>query len=181
MMNPFSSIPVEKQGRLFWPLVVLAVLTMYTLNIVGAPLTTEAAPAGIVSYEFAGTVFKTEKILASWNAVARERAAFVQGLDFLFIPVYVSAIAIGCSMASSVLHRKGWALASFGAPLAWLAVLAGLLDVFENIALVVMLFDIPANPWPQIAYWCAGPKFFLVVIGILYSLFGGIVHLFGRK
>ena len=181
MLHPFSSISLEKQGRFFWPLVILAVLTMSAMNVVGAPLTTVAAPAGIVSYELAGNISGAEKILSSWDAVARERAAFVQGLDFLFIPIYAGAIAFGCSMAAGVLHRKGWRVASLGAPLAWLVILAGLLDVLENIALVVMLFDAPAIPWPQIAFWCAAPKFVFVVLGILYALFGGMVHLVWRK
>ncbi len=94
MPHPFSSIPSERQGRYFWPMVVFTVLTMATLNLVGAPLTTEAAPAGIISYEFAGNVTRAEIILASWDAEARLHAAFVQGLDYLFIPLYAGAIAI---------------------------------------------------------------------------------------
>ncbi len=181
MLHPFSSISLEKQGRFFWPLVILAVLTMAAMNLVGAPLTTAAAPAGIVSYELAGKVSGGEKNLASWDAMARERAAFVQGLDFLFIPIYAGAIAFGCSMAAGVLRRKGWRVASLGAPLAWSVFLAGLLDVLENIALVVMLFGAPVNPWPQIAFWCAVPKFGFIVLGILYSLFGGVLHIVWRK
>ncbi len=181
MHHPFSSISSEKLWRYFWPLVVLAVLTMAVLNLAGAPLTTDAAPAGIVSYEFAGNVTQAENILASWDSVARERAAFVQGMDFLFIPIYAGAIALGCIMASKVLLDRGWGLASIGTLLAWLIYFAGLLDVVENIALVVMLFGTPANPWPQIAYWCAAPKFFFVALGFLYSLLGGISYLFMRR
>jgi len=179
MIHPFSSISIEIQGRFFWPLVGLTVLTMVTLTMVGAPLTTEAAPAGIVSYELAGDIFEAEKILASWDIVARERAAFVQGLDFLFIPLYAGAIAFGCSLAAGVFRRKGWIFASWGAPLIWLVFLAGLLDVIENIALIVMLFSVPANPWPQIAFWCAVPKFGFVIFGILFTICGGGMHLFG--
>ncbi len=54
-------------------------------------------------------------------------------------------------MASGVLRNKGWALNSIGNSLAWLIFLAGLLDVVENVALVVMLFDAPTNLWPQVA------------------------------
>ncbi|MBM3144801.1 MAG: hypothetical protein FJ010_07485 [Chloroflexi bacterium] len=181
MIHPLSFIPVERQGRFFWPLVILALAVMAAMNLIGAPLKTETAPAGIISYELAGMVSEAGKILASWDAPAREHAAFVQGLDFLFIPIYAGAIALGCRMASGVLRRKGWALASLGAPLAWLALLAALLDVIENIALVLMLFGAPANPWPQIALWCAVPKFTFVALGILYALFGGVVHLIGSK
>jgi len=154
---------------------------MVILSLVGAPLTTAAAPAGIISFEFAGNVSQAEKILASWDADASQRAAFVQGLDFLFIPLYSGAIAFGCLMASSVLRTMGRAMASLGETLAWLVFLAGLLDIIENVALIVMLFNVPANPWPQVAFWCAAPKFAFVAVGILYTLLGGLVYIFTRR
>ncbi len=181
MSHPFGSVPSDRRGRYFWHLVVLAVLTMVILNLVGSPLTTAAAPVGIISFEFAGNVSQAEKILSSWDAEARQRAAFVQGLDFLFIPIYAGAIAFGCLMASGVFRTKGWAMASLGENLAWLVLLAGLLDIIENYALVVMLFDVPANPWPQVAFWCAAPKFIFVAVGILYTLLGGLVYIFSRR
>ncbi len=181
MQNPFSFIAERARGRIFWPLVLSTVLAMAVMNISGAPLTTAAAPAGIVSYELAGSVTHAGQVLASWDEAALQRAAFVQGFDFLFIPLYVSAIALGCALASSVLARRGWALAWLGSVLGWGLILAGLLDIVENIALLVMLFNAPADPWPAIAYWCAIPKFGLIVMGLLYALFGGLLSLFSRS
>jgi hypothetical protein len=181
MRDPFTDIGVATQRRLFWLLFVFSVLTMTILNFAGAPLTTGAAPAGIISYELAGSVSDAERILMSWDAVARERAAFVQGLDFLFVPLYVGAIAFGCSLAANVIRGMGSSIASLGIILIWLVFLAGLLDILENIALIVVLFDMPANPWPQIALWCAVPKFGIVLVGILFTLMGGGVYLFGVR
>ena len=181
MQHPFEQIPAHLRQRVFWILVVLTLLVETVLSITGAPLTTNAAPAGIVSFEFATTTTGAESILASWGVVARERAAFVQGLDFLFIPLYVAAIGLGCIMAADVLSRKKWRVAAIGRWLAWGLVLAGLLDVIENIALLVMLFAAPAQPWAWIAARCAASKFALVILGLFYALLGGVVYGFTRK
>ena len=146
----------------------------------GAPLTTEAAPYGVVSFELAGTVENTAGILASWDANARLRAAFGLGLDFLFMAAYAGTIAFGCGMAARVLERKGWPLAAWGSFISWAVILAAFLDIIENIALTTIIFGSVASPWPEIARWCAIPKFALVFIGIVYLVFGGVVALVER-
>ncbi|MEA3349814.1 MAG: hypothetical protein U9Q82_04255 [Chloroflexota bacterium] len=178
MKPPFSLTDADLRRRVFWPLLGLTLLIIFVFNLTGAPLNTAAAPCGILSYELAGSVSNAEAILASWDSIARERAAFSLGLDFLFIPVYVSAITCGCGMAAGALRRRGWPLASLDAAagIAWGLFLAGLLDVVENIALSIVLFGIPTAPWPQVAYWCALPKFALVFFGIVYAFLGAAVH-----
>ena len=94
--------------------------------------------------------------------------------------VYASTIAFGCGMASNMLQRRGWPLARWGNLLAWGVLLAALLDVVENIALIILLWGTLSNPWPEIARWCAIPKFILVFIGIVYVLYGGVVALVQR-
>jgi hypothetical protein len=37
------------------------------------------------------------------------------------------------------------------------------------------LFGSVIYPWPEIARWCAIPKFILVFTGIVYVIYGGIV------
>lgn len=51
----------------FLPLFILTLLLMVVMNVIGAPLITAAAPAGIVSYELAGSVEKTIDIINSWD------------------------------------------------------------------------------------------------------------------
>lgn len=173
-------IPFDQRRLIFWLLIAVVGLILFTLTTVGAPLLTEAAPAGIISYEFAGDITSAQRILDSWDAGARQRAAFIQGLDFLFIPVYVTIIGLGCGMAADTVLRKSWPLPSLGALLAWAVLFAGLLDILENIALVLMLFDKVANPWPQIAFWCAAPKFVLIILGICYILYAALAYLLGK-
>jgi len=177
---PFASLSPARRRNYFWLFLVLTVIVMFGLNLTGAPMTTDAAPYGIVSYELAGGVSAAEKILASWDRIARERCAFSLGLDYLFMPVYAITISLGCAMASDALQHANWPLGKLGVPLGWLQFLAALLDAIENYALASMLFGGVADPWPQIAAWCAIPKFILIFFGIVYALFGASVVLVNR-
>ncbi len=58
------------------------------LGVLGAPLTTEAARVGIVSFELAGTRATADAILASWGEEGRRTALLVQALDCPFPVAY---------------------------------------------------------------------------------------------
>jgi hypothetical protein len=178
---PLSFLPTESQKLVFWVLLGLVVVLMTVFRITGGLMNTEAAPYGVVSFELAGSVERAQAILVSWDGPARIRAAFGLGLDFLFIPVYAGAISLGCALASGGLHARKWPLASLGRIPAWGVVAAGLLDLVENYALTVILFGTVTAPWPQIAAWCAGPKFVLIFLGLVYALYGGVVALVIKK
>ena len=178
--HPFDFIPPGWWPRFFWPLLGLTILLMIVFGISSAPLTTEAAPYGVVSFELAGTVEQAHQILDRWNAEAQLRAAFGLGLDYLFMVAYASTIAFGCGMAARMLKDNGWPLARWGNLLSWAVILAAFLDVLENIALTSILFGSVASPWPEIARWCAIPKFVLVFLGIVYVIYAGAVALVER-
>jgi hypothetical protein len=177
---PLTCIPPEQRARYFWLLLGLTFLLLAVFAVTGAPLTTEAAPYGVVSFELAGSIKKMVAILSSWDVNAQLRASFGLGLDYLFMAVYASTIALGIGLAADGLHRKGWPLASLGGLLAWGVILAALLDMIENIALLVVLWGPLTNPWPALARWCAIPKFALLFVGIVYAFYGAAVALAGR-
>jgi hypothetical protein len=176
MRHPLESLHSHMLDRMIWPLVVFSLLLLLILNLVGLPLITRAAPYGIVSFELARDEAQASAILASWDQAARLRAAFLLGLDFLFIPLYTAALTLTCLWAARFRRRRrrfpSWLvlIGIPGIPLAWAQLGAGLLDMIENIALVRMLFGMVNSPWPQIASVCAFTKFILIVSGILYSL-----------
>ena len=178
--HPFDFIPPGWWPRFFWPLLGLTIVLMIVFGITGAPLTTTAAPYGVISFELAGSVENTHLILNSWDANTQLRAAFGLGLDFMFMLAYASTIAFGCGMAAQVLNRSGWPLASWSDLISWAAILAAVMDVIENIALTKVIFGSLVFPWPEIARWCAIFKFSLIFIGIVYVLYGGVVALVER-
>lgn len=179
MSTCMKSILQEYQS-IFWPLLIILILLGVIFGFVGKPLNTLEAPYGIASFELAGTLTNAREILSSWDDTTKLRAAFIQGLDFLFIPVYVLVIALGNGKAANAVRQKGWPFALLGVPLAWAVIFAGILDAIENIALLILLFFQPKNPWPQIAFWCAAPKFVIVIIGVIYIFFGALAHLLRR-
>jgi hypothetical protein len=180
MHHPLERIPSSGRKIIFWLLFLATLILLVIFNTTGAPLNTQPAPYGVVSYELAGNVSQAQAILSSWDQKARLVASFGLGLDYLFMPVYATTIGLGCIWAAEVLCRRKWPMDSIGAPLAWLLWLGAVLDGIENIALTVMLFNLPVNPWPEIARWCATGKFTFIFLGLVYSFLGLAAHLVGR-
>jgi len=177
MRHLFEFVQKDRRTKFFWPLVGLSFLVMAVMHLVGKPLITEAAPWGMISFELAGSAANAEMILASWNQEATVSAAFNLGFDFLFIPVYIGTIALGCGIVANALRKSKKLFSSLGFLLSWGVILAGSLDVIENIALLKILFGSVASPWPEIARLCAVPKFCLINFVLIYIICGSIVKL----
>lgn len=169
-------IPAGKRLLVF---LIMLVLTLVVSRLMRGPLQTSAAPAGIVSFELAGSETQARAILAAWDAQARSFAEYSLRLDFLFLIGYSTTLGLACLWADSVIRARGLPF-QIGVPLAWAMWLAALFDTLENIALLVVLHGQPQSPWPQIARWSAIPKFTLVLIGLVYILLGALVWLITR-
>jgi hypothetical protein len=181
MSHPFLSLSPHRLTRLFWPLLAITLGLAVVMAVAGVPLNTPAAHQGLVSFEFAGSVARAAQILASWDAPAQLRAAFIQGLDCLYLLVYSTTIGLGCIWAGRFFEQRGWSLgAVLGAPLAWGMGLAAACDAVENIALVVLLFGRLVSPWPEIAWICAAVKFTLIFIGLVYIFIAAVLRLTSR-
>ncbi len=163
--------------HLFFRYLFFTLLVMLALNWIGSPLTTQQAPYGIISYEFARTPQQANAIISSWDSPVMLRAAFSLGLDYLFMPLYAITISQACRWASSVLVKRRWPLSSAGEWLAGGMWLAAGLDATENIALTAFLFGAQQSFWPVIAYVCASIKFLLIFLGLVYLLLGLVVRL----
>lgn len=181
MHHPFQRLTPSHARGVFIPLLLSTLAIMIALNLVSAPLTTQAAPLGIISFELARSIPEAQFILDSWDSLTQLHAAFALGFDYLFMVAYSTTIGLACVIAAGALRSRRWPLAAVGAGLAWAQWLAAGFDALENIALTAMMFGAVANPWPQVAYWCAVTKFALIFLGLAYALFGGVVRLFIRK
>lgn len=171
--HPFGWWTESGQRRAFIPLVVLTLVVMASLQVLGGPLKTEAAPMGIVSFEFAGDISNAQGMVASWGPKGQVFAGLNLGLDYLFIVSYASAIGLGCVLVSLTLSMQqaawvGW----LGIGLSWGQCLAALLDGLENYALIRVLLGSAREYWPVVARWCAAPKFLLVGAGLVFVLVG---------
>ncbi len=97
-------------------------------------------------------------------------AVFGLGIDYLFMPVYATALALGILLAAG--RHKGW-FTTFGAWLGWGAYAAAMFDAVENYALArMLLMNQVWSPYPEIAAFSASIKFLLLLLGLFYALVG---------
>jgi len=181
MRHPLESIPQSKRKPVFWSLFTATVIWMLLMQLVGLPLVNSAAPSGIVSYELAGSLAGARTILNSWDVQARMYAAFGLGIDYVFMLLYSTTIALGCLWSGQVLRGRGWPLSGLATGIAWGQWAAAIFDALENLALIVILFGNLVSPWPEVARWCALLKFTLIFLGLVYAFFGLIAYVVNFK
>jgi hypothetical protein len=168
MSHPFKWISEPSRKTAFWVFFALAILLMIALQALGAPLKTPAAPGGIVSFELAGSIDAAEKILGSWDGLARAYAGLNLGLDYLFIVAYAGAIGLGCALCAASLASRLRVFASIGFILSWAQLLAAVCDSTENYSLISLLVGSTDDGWALLARACAIPKFSIVLLGLAY-------------
>jgi hypothetical protein len=173
--SPFEWLSRSTQKRAFVPLVVFTLVVMASLQVLGGPLQTEAASAGIVSFEFAGELSEARSMIESWGQKGQVYAALSLGLDYLFLVAYASAIGLGCVLVGRHLSERVTFVGTLAVVLAWGQLAAALLDSIENYALIRVLLGSEQGVWPLIARWCAMPKFLIVAAGLLYIIIGAMV------
>ena len=178
--HPFGWIKESSQFQVFLLSFFVTVVVIVGMQLLGQPLVTKAAPAGIVSFEFAGNVERSQAIMASWRHELRVFAGLNLGFDYVFMIAYGSTIGLAC-----VLAAKGWqderpGLALMGFILAWGSIVAAGFDAVENYALIRILVGSLNENWPVVAKWCAVVKFLLVGIGILYVLGSALIQFLAK-
>lgn len=170
--HPLAFIPENKRKTIFFVALAAALIVMAIFQFVlDPPLQTRAAPQGIVSFELAGSQLKADEIITSWDATAQLYAAFGLGFDFLFMPLYATAIALGVLLAAG---RHPGRFASVGVWMGWSAFAAALFDAAENVCLFNLLLGNDGANYADMAATYATVKFGLILLGIGYALAGWI-------
>lgn len=136
------------------------------------PLKTDVAPFGIVSLEFAGTKGEVERIFESWGQDGKDRAELGIWLDFPYLVLYSTTIALACVWIAERVSKFSPGSAHVGLTLAWAQWLAAASDACENIAMLIMLLLGADGVAPGVAFWSALLKFLLVGFGLAYCLAG---------
>ena len=181
LRHPFEWLTKSSQKRAFVLLLILTLAVMAALRCYDSHLKTEAAPNGIVSYEFAGTLPVAQSMIESWGKDGQVYAGLSMGLDYLFLIVYAFTIGLGCVLTGEKLSIKFASAKIIGSILAWGLIIAALLDAIENYALINILLGSVEEFWLTIAWACAAPKFALVGFGLLYLMVGAILIFLKRN
>lgn len=146
----------------FWWLWAIAALAA------GAVTTVAAQGFPIVDLELAGTIERADEVVRSVDLDA-VRAAIMW--DFLFIFFYAPALFFGSLWARRQFggdfgRSAGTAIAAGG-------LVAGALDMIENVAMLGYLNDVGGwDGWPLLSAVMAIPKFILAFVAIVYILVG---------
>lgn len=179
--HPFERWPRANRRRLLLAVIAAAIALQVVLALLDGPL--RDTGDGTIAFEVAGSPERSGEIVAGWRAEGLvANAAFIDGLDFLFAPLYAAAIAGACVAAAGAWRRRGRErVAALGAATAWAATAAAAFDWIENTALAVILLDGPSSPWPAIALVAAIPKFAGTLAGLLFALSGAALALGGRS
>lgn len=151
----------------------------------GAPLITCKTPKGILNLEFAATPAAASSVVAEWQGsrcndghTLVETAVANTKLDFVFIAFYV----LFFYMTSLILGQSlpGFA-GKLGLWLRWGSVLAGLMDVVENLLMFKTLQGNITDMGTYSTSLCAKIKFGLLAICLLYLLLGLVWLVFNKK
>ncbi len=137
-------------------------------------------PGGIVAFELAGSERRATEIVELWRSKGLLEVASDQiRLDFLFLLLYPTAIALGCLLARRHLGRSSSRLSAWGRVLARAQVATAGFDAVENWALLRILGG-ESGAWAATAAVFASLKFGLVLAGLLYAAAGCVRWLGGR-
>lgn len=172
MQYPLARLSVAARGRLL-TIFLVGTLALWAISwLTGASLTTDAAPAGIISFELAGTVEHAEAIMQSWEMREHVLAAFGLGLDYLFLIAYSTFFGLACLAAGDAARAGGSKMSILAIPLAWGQWVAGGLDAVENVALISLLTGSNWPSWPPLAWFCSSFKFALIGAALIYIVWG---------
>lgn len=141
------------------------------LRIQGAALIQPYAPAGIVSFELASNAKTLEKLLIAYQLDHLIKAVrFNIFIDFFFIPFY--AFLFYTLSGKIAVSLKG-IVARIGAVIAFMALLAGIFDIGENILMLLASMDIYSNLTAILTCVFASIKFGLLGLNIIFILLLG--------
>jgi hypothetical protein len=149
------------------------------LRYQGADLITSYSPKGIVSLELAPSAAATNTILtglAEDGLIGKLRQNIL--IDFFFIPFYAMLFY---TLAGSISVRLKGRAATAGVLLAFFSLIAGLLDVFENILMLLATYGLYNDLTAVLTTFFASLKFLLLFIALLYIILFGLVVIMKRK
>ena len=179
--HPFVRLSAPWRAGALLALAALVLASGIALRRLDASLRTPASPAGIVSFEFAGSRERADRMLDAWGEAGRRMAGQSLWLDFLFLAGYAPGLALLCAAAADRARSAHAARAALGDALSWGQLAAGGLDALENLALLRVVGGDPGEVWPALAAAFAGPKFALVGAAFAYLIWVAVASIWPRN
>jgi hypothetical protein len=108
--------------------------------------------ASLGSFEDAGGVAESTRIVAEWGSAGRDAARTQLLIDLPFMVSYALFLAGACTFVAGRARRLGRRkLTKAAEVLAWCGPVAAACDLAQNIALAMVLGGHHTQPWPRIS------------------------------
>jgi hypothetical protein len=159
------------------------IIMMMVMKQTGKPLKTTNTTAGIINLEFASSANKVNAVLDQWKSTLLQpenkiaTAKINTWWDFLFIFFYSGTLFLLCHKLKAACNGKAWFITT-GKYIGALALMAGLLDIFENICMFQSLNGNVQEWLAKTTTICAYIKFTFVALAVLYVLVALILSAF---
>ncbi|MGH2973279.1 MAG: hypothetical protein ACRDLL_00205 [Solirubrobacterales bacterium] len=129
--------------------------------------------ASLIDFESAGSVARSQEIVAEWGSAGKAAMWWQLGLDLPFLIGYGLFLAGACAaVARRARSRDMPRLERVAAVLTWLGPLAAASDLLQNLSLAFVLGGHVAQPWPRISAIAGTATTTLALLAALFALGG---------
>ena len=165
---------MKKYSLLFFFIGTLVMMVVMAKT--GAILKTDAAPMGILNLEFAYNTTKTTTIINSWASINHADVISAAKIntywDFLFLFFYAGFLFLACKKIATNINGP---FAKAGNFIAKGALLAGFLDVLENLGMLITLHRHTSSTVAFCTTFFSVIKWGLALMAVFYMLAGLLV------
>jgi hypothetical protein len=154
-------------------LALLALTVVSGLAMLPALSTMAAHGATLIDFESAGSVARSQEILAEWGSAGKTAMWWQLALDLPFLIGYGLLAAGACAaVAERAVAGEMPGLARAAAVFAWLGPVGAAADLLQNISLALVLGGASGQPWPRISALAGPVTTTLVALAALFAACG---------
>ncbi len=170
-----KNLTPKLHNRLLYVFGGLFLLFFGWMKILDIPLK-ESVPGGIVDFELARTLPRSQEMLTAWNDILPAVYRSLQ-IDYFFLIVYAVFFALVIyKIALRYAQKKNWVF-KLGVFLAGLQFIAAAFDVIENYCLFQLAGQNFQSKFSTIAFYSASVKFGIIGLGVVYMVLAGLILL----
>ncbi len=131
--------------------------------------------ASLIAFESAGSVARSQEIVAEWGSAGKAAMRWQLALDMPFLIAYGLFFAGACAAVARRAHAcKRPRLERIAAAVAWFGPIAALADFAQNVSLALVLAGHVTQPWPRISAVAGLITNILVAVAALVALGGAL-------
>jgi hypothetical protein len=129
--------------------------------------------ASLIAFESAGSVARSQEIVAEWGSAGKSAMWWQLALDLPFLIGYGLFLAGACAAVARRARSRGMSrLERTSGVVVWFGPLAACADFLQNVSLALVLGGHVAQPWPRISALAGPTTTTLAFLAALFALGG---------